>query len=102
MVMNVADALAAYRQGGSQTGQAGAGTETSGGPSFMDTLKGFATDTVKSLEEGEGAARAAATGKANIASVVTAINDAELMLQTVVTIRDKVITAYQSITQTAI
>ena len=44
----------------------------------------------------------AATGKANIASVVTAISNAELMLQTVVTIRDKVISAYQDITKTSI
>jgi len=102
--MNVADALAAYRQGGG-----GAATTTSssvgdaaGGESFSNALKSFAGDAVKSLEEGEKAAAAGATGKADIASVVTAINNAELMLQTVVTIRDKVIAAYQDITKTAI
>jgi len=62
-------------------------------------LKGFANDAVKSVQEGEKAATAGATGKADIASVVTAISNAELMLQTVVTIRDKVITAYQDITK---
>ena len=45
---------------------------------------------------------AGATGKADLASVVTAVENAGLMLQTVVSIRDKVISAYQSITQTAI
>lgn len=104
MVMNVADALAAYRQGGGAAGKASAagGVSEAGGASFSETLKDFASDAVKSLEEGEKASAAAAEGKANIASVVTAISNAELMLQTVVTIRDKVIAAYQDITKTAI
>jgi flagellar hook-basal body complex protein FliE len=34
--------------------------------------------------------------------VVTAVDNAELMLQTVVAIRDKVINAYQSIIQTSV
>ena len=103
MVMNVADALAAYRQSGGAAGKAAAGatTEVSGG-SFADTLKDFAGDTVKALQEGEKASIAAAEGKASVASVITAISNAELMLQTVVTIRDKVIAAYQDITKTAI
>lgn len=102
MVMNIADALSAYTKGGGGASKAGLTTETSGGESFSDTLKNFTSDAVKSLEEGEKAATAGATGKADIASVVTAINNAELMLQTVVTIRDKVISAYQDITKTAI
>jgi flagellar hook-basal body complex protein FliE len=102
MVLNIADALSAYRQGGgtsaSATGLAG---ETAGG-SFSDTLKGFVGDTVGALQEGEKAATSGATGKADLASIVTAISKAELMLQTVVTIRDKVIAAYQDISKTAI
>ena len=76
--------------------------EASGGESFADTLKGFAGDAVKTLQDGEKAAAAGATGKVDIASVVTAMNSAELMLQTVVGIRDKVIAAYQDITKTSI
>jgi flagellar hook-basal body complex protein FliE len=103
MVMNIADALAAYRQGGGGASAAGGSTtEVSGTGSFGDMLKNFAGDAVKSLESGEKAATAAATGKADLTSVVTAISNAELMLQTVVTIRDKVIAAYQDITKTAI
>ena len=102
MVMNVADALAAYKQGGNLSGQSGLSVGGASGESFGDFLKSFAGDAVKTLETGEKAATDAATGKANIASVVTAINDAQLMLQTVVTIRDKVIAAYQSISQSAI
>ncbi len=103
MVMNVADALSAYKQGGGLSGQTGTGAATeAGGQSFGDFLKGYAGDAMKTMEGGESAALAAASGKADIASVVTAISSAELMLQTVVTIRDKVISAYQDITKTSI
>jgi flagellar hook-basal body complex protein FliE len=107
MVMNIADAVSAYSKGGSTKGGNGIAdiadnaSPTSGG-SFSDALKGFATDAVDAIKDGEKAATAGATGKADLASVVTAINNAELMLQTVVTIRDKVISAYQSIVQTAV
>ncbi len=106
MVLNIADALSAYRQGGGAASNANAvgavAGDQSGGGSFADTLKGFAEDTMGSLKEGEQAATAGATGKADLASIVTAISKAEMMLQTVVTIRDKVITAYQDISKTAI
>ena len=103
MVMNVADALAAYRQGGNLSSKMGASAaETGSGESFSDMLKTYAGDAASALQEGEKAAVAGATGKADLAGVVTAISNAELMLQTVVTIRDKVIAAYQDITKTAI
>lgn len=101
MVLNIADALSAYKQGGNLSGDTGTAV-TGSGQSFGDFLKSYAGDVTKSLEGGESAATAAATGKANIASVVTAISNAELMLQTVVTIRDKVISAYEDITKTSI
>jgi len=103
MVLNVADALSAYRQSGGNAINAGvSGDDSTGTGNFAETLKGFASDTVNSLQEGEKAATAGATGKADLASIVTAISKAELMLQTVVTIRDKVIAAYQDISKTAI
>ena len=102
MVMNVADALSAYSKSGSVGSIGSIGSATSGTGSFADTLKSFARDAVGTLQDGEKAAAAGATGKADLAGVVTAINNAELMLQTVTTIRDKVIAAYQDITKTAI
>lgn len=104
MIPNITDALAAYRQGGglaSSTDTASSDKAGSSG-SFGDMLKNFAGDTVQSLEGSEKAAAAGAVGKADLASVVTAISKAELMLQTVVTIRDKVISAYTDITKTSI
>ena len=102
MVMNAADALMAYKQGGSLGGQAVGNISSGSGESFGDFMKTFADNTVKTLETGEKAASDAATGKATVASVVTAIDDASLVLQEIVTIRDKVIAAYQSVSQSAI
>lgn len=100
--MNVADALAAYRNGGGISGKPSSVTETAGGESFADSLKKFATDAIDGVKGGEKAALDGISGKADLASVVTAISNAEMMLQTVVTIRDKVIGAYQEITKTQI
>jgi flagellar hook-basal body complex protein FliE len=100
--MNIADALAAYRQNSGAKAGSVAASDGGSGESFSDALKGFAGDAVDAIKSGEKAAAAGASGKADLASVVTAINNAEMMLQTVVTIRDKVITAYQSIMQTAV
>ena len=101
MVMNIADALSAYRQSGGGLGK-GMDVADSGGESFADALKGFANDALGAIKDGEKAATAGATGKADLTSVVTAVNNAELMLQTVTAIRDKVISAYQSIIQTQV
>lgn len=101
MVMNISGALAAYRDTGSLAAK---GTDVGGaeGGEFADALKGFMKDTVDTLKKGEKAALEGATGKADIASIVTAISNAELKLQEIVTIRDKVIAAYQDITRTQI
>jgi flagellar hook-basal body complex protein FliE len=104
MVVNIANALSAYQQGGTSTPASLGATasETGGSGSFGETLKGYLGDTVDALQNSEKAATNAATGKADLTSIVTAISKAEMMLQTVVTIRDKVISAYQDITKTQI
>jgi flagellar hook-basal body complex protein FliE len=100
MVFNVGDALAAYKQAGPLTG--GASAKPSGVDSFGDMLKKVSADVVDTLKGGEQAAMAGAVGKANLTDVVTAVNNAELMLQTVVAIRDRVVQAYQEIIRTSI
>jgi len=102
MVTNVGNAIAAYRQtmGGAAAGKAKP-VETAGS-SFEDTLKTFLGDAVKSLKEGEKAAAEGALGKANLQEVVIAVSNAEIMMQTVTAVRDKVINAYQEIIRTTI
>lgn len=103
MVLNIADALSAYRQGSGAANVADTvGNAGGGAGSFAETLKGFAKDTVSSLEEGEKAATSGAKGGGDLTNIVTAIGKAEEMLQTVVVIRDKIIAAYQDISKTPI
>jgi flagellar hook-basal body complex protein FliE len=67
------------------------------GVSFSDFLKQTASDTIDTLKGSEKASAAAVTGEADLTDVVQAVNSAELTLQTVVAVRDRLIGAYQDI-----
>ena len=67
------------------------------GPNFGDFLSGAIKDSVNTIRQGEQAATAQVQGKANLVDVVQSVNAAELTLNTVVAVRDKVVQAYQSI-----
>ena len=67
------------------------------GQSFSDFLTGAVKDSISTIRQGEQAAQAQIAGKANIVDVVNSVNAAELTLDTVVAVRDKVVAAYQSI-----
>ena len=76
----------------------GAGAANIGGAgSFTDFLQGAVKDSMQTMKTGEQMATQQMTGKANIVDVVNAVNSAELTLDTVVAVRDKVVQAYQSI-----
>ncbi len=94
MALN-AYARAAGMGGGAQAPQNGP-KEADG--AFGDVLKQAMNQTVSTSKAGE-TQMAAVTGGVggNIVDVVTAVAEAETTLQTVVTVRDKVITAYQEI-----
>ncbi len=70
---------------------------TAGSGSFADALKGAVNEAVNTIHNGEAMSAKQAMGKADMVSVVNAVNSAELTLDTVVAVRDKVIQAYQSI-----
>lgn len=67
------------------------------GSDFSSVLKDAAKVAVGSLKEGETVSAAAIAGKADIREVVTAVANAQMTLDTVVTVRDKVINAYNEI-----
>ena len=92
MALN-AYARAAGMGGNVQTPQPGAGSQPNG--AFGDMLKQAMNEAVNT-SKAQIAAVTGGTG-GNIVDVVTAVAEAESTLQTVVTIRDKVITAYQEI-----
>ena len=57
----------------------------------------LATDFAQTLAEGEATAKAAMAGKADAHSLVQALAQTELAVETAVTVRDKVVAAYQEI-----
>jgi flagellar hook-basal body complex protein FliE len=67
------------------------------GQGFGDFLSSAIKDSVSSMKAGEQMATQQVAGKANIVDVVNAVNSAEMTLDTVVAVRDKVVQAYQSI-----
>src|ERR1700753_1394304 len=98
-----AAAAAAYRAAAQMNTQPGAMPPAqTPGAIFSDFLSGAIQDTVNTIRQGEQAATAQVKGKANLVDVVQQVNNADLPLDTVVAVRDKVVAAYQSIMNMAI
>ena len=92
-----ADAIAAYNDAARRLGGSGLDSRDQAGPSFADVLKDAAAGAVEVGKTSDQQTIAAAAGKAELADVITAVSNAEVTLQTVVAIRDRVIAAYQEI-----
>ena len=98
MTVNLAAGAAAYAKAAQQLATPGGSAAVKGtGGGFGDMLKSALTDAIDTQKTGETASLQAATGKADINSVVAAVNNAELTLQTVLAVRDKVVAAYTEI-----
>ena len=67
------------------------------GPSFGAMVKEAINSVVESGRKSDGLAQGMAAGKANIVDVVTAVSETEVAVQTLVSVRDKVISAYEEI-----
>ncbi len=107
MIVDPSSVLSAYKKTGGVIDSADAGsgsdaTSLAGGQSFGSFVKSFLGDGVAGLKAGENAAASSVTGKADLASIATAIDNAEVLLTEITTIRDKAISAYQTITSSAI
>ena len=77
-------------------GAAGKSLESSG-PSFGDLLKSAMGDVVDSGRKADQQTTAVAAGKANVMDVVTAVAETDVKISTLVSVRDKVISAYEDI-----
>ena len=98
MTVNSSDAVAAYNR--AVQNQQAPGLEARDevqDAGFAKALDGVMHDVVGTINEGEQQSLAAAVGQADINEVITAVSKAEITLQTVVAIRDRVIQAYQDI-----
>jgi len=78
------------------TGETG-GAAAGGGLKFADFLKDKAQESVDTMRKSEEISAKAVTGEADLVDVVQAVTSAELTLQTVVSVRDRMISAYQEI-----
>ena len=64
---------------------------------FGEILKSAMTDAISASKTAEHTMAAQVSGKAELVDVVTAISAAEASLETVLAVRDQVISAYQEI-----
>jgi flagellar hook-basal body complex protein FliE len=94
-----AKAYAAVQAQASSLTQSAAATQASDGPGFGEILKGAMNDAMQASKNAEVQMQAQVQGKADLVNVVTAISSAETSLQTVMAVRDQVISAYQQIMQ---
>ena len=67
------------------------------GDSFSSLVQQGIGNAIDANKNAEALSLKAVSGHADIADIVTAVNNAELTLQTVVAVRDKVVNAYQEI-----
>ena len=102
MAINVthpAQAASAYAQAANRAiddGVSAAASDTvAGGPSFANLVQDQIGDAIKAGHASEAASLGAIDGSADVVDLVTAVNNAEMTLQTVVAVRDRVVQAYQ-------
>ena len=100
-MMTALSAARAYasmqKAAGLEAGDAAGGAAATGGPGFAEMLKSALTDAVHASRTAETQITAGVQGKAELVDVATAISAAETSLQTVLAVRDQVISAYQQI-----
>lgn len=104
MDMKGLDAANAYASALKQlqgAGDAGATSKVAGaadgGSAFADLLTETVQDTRAATQGMEEVSAKAVAGQADMVDVVTAVSNAEMMVTTVVNVRDKVISAYQEV-----
>ena len=76
---------------------AGANKASDAGPSFSAVLKDAIGSVMASGRKSDAQTMAMANGKANVMDVVTAVADTDVAVSTLVSVRDKVIQAYEDI-----
>jgi flagellar hook-basal body complex protein FliE len=96
MAIDPTSAAAAYAR---VARQSSVGLEARPSPtqSFSELVQQLTRDAVSAGKESEAVTAKAIAGQANVTDVVTALSNAEVALQTVVAVRDRVIQAYQDI-----
>lgn len=102
MAVNFNEAAQAYARAANKAvepaGKAqGLDTRNGDDGGFSAALERAVTQGIEQMREGEQQSVLAATGQADLNEVVVAVSKAELTLQTMTTLRDKAVQAYQDI-----
>jgi flagellar hook-basal body complex protein FliE len=79
------------------TAAAGLGKAQDSGPNFGSVLKDVIDAVSAAAQKSDAQTQAVAAGKANMVDVVTAVAETETAFQTLVSVRDKVIAAYEDV-----
>ena len=97
MPVNPLSAIAAYHKAAAKIEAPGLESRDRAGGDFANMVKSALNSTVEVGAAGETMAAQAVAGDGNISDVVAAVTNAELTLETVVAVRDRVVQAYQDI-----
>lgn len=92
MDLRMTEALRGYAQGRPATA-----AEPPGESSFQPALSRVGRSFSETLNQGDAAATAAMTGKATGHDLVTALAQSQLVVETAVAVRNKVVEAYQEL-----
>lgn len=95
MSIKVNDAISAYQK----ANQPGLGQSSSSplGKDFSSYLKDSASDAIETMQHAENMAARGMIGQADQIDVVTAISEAEMVLQTVTSVRDQIVNALREV-----
>lgn len=97
MVDKVSQAIGAYLNTAKIADKSVGGGEDNDSFSFGSLIKGAIDSVVKTQKTSEAISAQAVLGKADLTDVVSAVTDAEMTLQTVMSVRDRLVSAYQDI-----
>lgn len=78
-----------------------ASSTNAGGPSFGDVLKTSLQSAIDAQKTSEKTSAKAVIGKADMTEVLQAVTNAEMALNTVLAVRDRVVQAYEQIMRTS-
>ncbi len=97
IVAGAGNAVAAYNAALKRMSAPGIESPEQAGPGFSEVLQQLAKNAVETTHGAEKASLQAVEGKADLQQVVNAVTAAELTVQTVTAVRDRVIAAYQEV-----
>ena len=92
-----ANAYASLARIGDASGGLGKAVGETNGPSFGALLKDAIGSVLESGKASDAQQRAMVAGKANIVDVVTAVSETEVAVEALVSVRDRMIQAYEEI-----